>query len=94
MARRSTSEANTFVTAAVPVIRFGLILDEAAEAVGIGKSLFQQMVADGRMPRPRMMNSRRVWDIDELRAAFKRLPHDGPEIIPSDDDDKWGRVVP
>jgi hypothetical protein len=37
------------------------------------------MVDDGRMPRPRMINSRRVWDVDELDAAFKSLPREGGE---------------
>ncbi|KAF0120267.1 MAG: hypothetical protein FD152_4209 [Xanthobacteraceae bacterium] len=78
--------------AEIPV-RFGLCDVEAAAAVGIGPSLFRQMVDDGRMPRPRIINARRLWDIDELRAAFKRLPHDGPEVLRANDDDKWGRVV-
>lgn len=74
-------------------VRFGLCDVEAAAAVGIGLSLFRQMVDDGRMPRPRIINARRLWDIDELRTAFKRLPYDGPEILRASDDDKWGRVV-
>ena len=28
------------------------------------------------MPRPRRIDSRAVWDVDELRAAFKALPHE------------------
>ena len=31
------------------------------------------------MPRPRLLNGRRVWDIDEIDAAFKSLPRDGGE---------------
>ena len=46
----------------------------AAQYVGISPSLFDQMVADGRMPGPKEINSRRVWDRHALDAAFEALP--------------------
>jgi predicted DNA-binding transcriptional regulator AlpA len=46
---------------------------------GISSTLFDQLVADGRMPRPRRINGRKVWDVRELDLAFDALPHeDGP----------------
>ena len=60
-------------------IRRGLGAAEAAIYIGIGVSLFRQMVMDGRMPRPKLLNGRRVWDVDEIDAAFKSLPRDGGE---------------
>jgi len=60
-------------------IRRGLGAEEAALYLGIGVSLFRVMVRDGRMPRPRMINARRVWDVDDLDAAFKSLPREGGE---------------
>lgn len=36
----------------------GLDRSEAAAYVRAGTTLFDQMVADGRMPQPRLMNSR------------------------------------
>ena len=41
------------------------------------------------MPRPRRIDGRAVWDVDELRAAFKALPHEGE----SEKVDTWADVV-
>jgi predicted DNA-binding transcriptional regulator AlpA len=60
-----------------PATRRGLRLEEAAAYIGIGRSLFSQMVDDGRMPRPRRINARLVWDMRELDIAFDDLPIDG-----------------
>jgi hypothetical protein len=46
----------------------------ATEYVGVSPSLFDEMVNDGRMPRPKVINSRRVWDIRQLDIAFNALP--------------------
>ncbi|MER9017712.1 hypothetical protein [Mesorhizobium sp. M0898] len=57
----------------------GLSRDEAARYVGVGSTLFEEMVADGRMPRPKHINSRAVWDRVALDIAFTSLPdkHNG-----------------
>jgi hypothetical protein len=60
----------------LPVV-FGLSELEAAAALGISASKFRAMVAEKRMPSPRRLDNRRIWDIDELRDAFKALPHEG-----------------
>jgi excisionase family DNA binding protein len=54
--------------------RRGLSMDEAARYIGVGTTTFLDMVEKGRMPKPREINSRRVWDIRELDIAFDRLP--------------------
>jgi predicted DNA-binding transcriptional regulator AlpA len=41
---------------------------------GISASLFDRMVADGRMPAPRRIDGRKVWDIRSIDVAFDRLP--------------------
>lgn len=74
------------VMATLPTV-FGLGRVEAAAAVGISATMFDGLVAAGRMPRPRLINSRKVWDVDELRAAFKCLPRDGEQ-----EDDTWADV--
>jgi predicted DNA-binding transcriptional regulator AlpA len=51
----------------------GLSRIEAASYIGVSPSLFDQMVKEGRMPRPIPINSRRVWDRWELDAAFEAL---------------------
>jgi hypothetical protein len=35
------------------------------------------MVVDGRMPKPKKIDSRRVWDVRALDQAFDALPSDG-----------------
>ncbi|MBZ9777030.1 helix-turn-helix transcriptional regulator [Mesorhizobium sp. CO1-1-8] len=52
----------------------GLSRDEAARYIGVGSTLFDEMVADGRMPSPKQVNSRTVWDRVALDIAFTSLP--------------------
>jgi predicted DNA-binding transcriptional regulator AlpA len=52
----------------------GLSREEAARWVGVSPSLFDQMVKDGRMPGPKVINSRVVWDRYQLDPAFEALP--------------------
>jgi predicted DNA-binding transcriptional regulator AlpA len=66
-----------------PIPRRGLSRIEAAMYLGISPTKFDALIADGRMPRPRMIDSRKVWDIVELDSAFDDLPHDAPSIVPA-----------
>lgn len=59
----------------LPVV-FGLPEIEAAAAIGISASKFRSLVGEKRMPSPRRLDGRNIWDVDELRAAFKALPHE------------------
>jgi predicted DNA-binding transcriptional regulator AlpA len=60
-----------------PVPRRGLSRDEAAMYLGISPTKLDQLVADGRMPRPLLIDARKVWDVRELDLAFEALPRDG-----------------
>jgi predicted DNA-binding transcriptional regulator AlpA len=51
--------------------------------LGISPTKFDSLVGDGRMPPPRMIDSRKVWDIQEIDAAFDDLPHNTPSIAPN-----------
>jgi predicted DNA-binding transcriptional regulator AlpA len=51
---------------------------EAATYIGVGTTKFDEMVADGRMPRPKRIDGRVVWDRVELDAYFTSLPDDDP----------------
>jgi hypothetical protein len=62
-------------------IRRGLSEPEAAIYVSLGATKFRELVKDGRMPKPRLIDGRRVWDVDDLDAAFKSLPVDGEAQI-------------
>jgi excisionase family DNA binding protein len=59
-----------------PVPRRGLSRDEAATYVGISPGKFDQMLADGRMPLPRRIDGRKVWDIRSLDIYFDKLPEE------------------
>ncbi|VFU06993.1 protein of unknown function [Methylocella tundrae] len=56
----------------------GLSLEEAATYIGLSASLFERLVRDGKMPFPRQFAGRKVWDADEVAAAFRRVPHAPP----------------
>lgn len=60
----------------------GLSRVEAAAYVGVSPSLFDLLVRDGRMPRPKRLNSRTVWDRKKLDHAFELIP-DGETLAVS-----------
>jgi hypothetical protein len=43
---------------------------------GISATLFDRLVADGRMPGPCRIDGRKVWDIRAIDVAFDDLPRD------------------
>lgn len=55
----------------------GFSREEAARYVGVGTTKFDEMIADRRMPKPRQIDGRTVWDRVELDMAFSELPHQG-----------------
>jgi predicted DNA-binding transcriptional regulator AlpA len=65
----------------------GLCRLQAAEYVGVSPTKFDEMVKDGRMPGPKRIDSRVVWDRLLLDSAFASLPGDG------DRDDIWSSVA-
>ena len=54
----------------------GLSRVQSAAYVGVGATLFDEMVGDGRMPAPKKINSKTVWDRQALDEAFAALPSD------------------
>ncbi|KKX29617.1 hypothetical protein [Rhizobium sp. LC145] len=59
----------------------GMSREEAARYVGVGTTKFDEMVADRRMPKPRKIDGRVVWDRIALDAAFSDLPSGGGNVI-------------
>jgi predicted DNA-binding transcriptional regulator AlpA len=51
----------------------GLSRVQAPAYVGVSPSLFDEMVKDGRMPKPVRINGRTVWDRVKLDDAFAAL---------------------
>jgi predicted DNA-binding transcriptional regulator AlpA len=56
----------------------GLSRPQAAAYIGVSASLFDQLVKDGRMPRPKRINGRVVWDRRRLDESFDAI-NDGGE---------------
>ena len=59
-----------------PIPRRGLSREEAAMYVGVGSTKFDEMVLDGRMPKPKRVDGRKLWDVRSLDLAFDALPDD------------------
>lgn len=66
--------ARTGALAAEVVQRRGLNREQAAAYVGVGTTKFDEMMRDGRMPKPKKIDGRRVWDRYALDRAFEELP--------------------
>jgi hypothetical protein len=78
------------VATGLPIV-FGLPEIEAAAAIGVSQTKFREMVANRAMPSPRVVGGKLVYDVDELRAAFKALPHRDEEAGDGEDD-TWADV--
>lgn len=83
------------------LVPIGLSRVQASAYVGVSPPLFDSMVVDGRMPKPKRINRRLVWDRREIEDSFRtlddgagdsrvvRLP--GP---PGPDAPEWDDVAP
>jgi predicted DNA-binding transcriptional regulator AlpA len=60
-----------------PTPRRGLSREEAAMYIGISAGKFDELVRDGRMPRPKRIDGRKLWDVLALDLAFNELPVEG-----------------
>ena len=69
----------------------GLSRPEAAAYVGIGASLFDQLVRVGKMPSPARLKGRLIWDRRGLDRAMDELfDHAG---LAAANDDPWSKVA-
>jgi len=78
--------AKAIISARLPVRR-GLDASEAAIYLSLSTSFFLELVKKGIMPTPRVIGSRRIWDSEELDAAFRALPREGEQ---NQKVDTWG----
>jgi hypothetical protein len=76
------------VTAALPIV-LGLPEIEAAAAIGVSQTKFRELVSAKLMPSPRVVGGKLSYDIDELRDAYKAMPHQGEEV-----EDSWAHLAP
>ena len=68
----------------------GLRRAEAAAYVGLGETKFDELVKDGRMPTPKRIDGRVVWDRRALDEAFDALPDDDAA---AGSENPWDRVA-
>lgn len=64
----------------------GLCREAAARYVGISPGKFDMMVNDGRMPPPKRIDTRKLWDRIALDYAFESLPAE-------EDSNPWDAVA-
>ncbi len=70
---------STALSAVRPTPRRGLSRDEAAMYIGISASKFDELVRDGRMPGPKQIDGRKLWDVHAPDLAFDSLPDDNDQ---------------
>ena len=71
-----------------PVPFLGMNRTEAAAYIRVSPSKFDEMVRDGRMPPPKRIGARRVWDIRQVTLAFDKLPGGA-----DDDRNEWDEAL-
>ena len=54
----------------------GLSRVQSAAYISVGPTKYDEMVADGRMPQPKRIDGRTVWDRMEIDEAFAALPNE------------------
>lgn len=57
----------------LPPTARGLCRVEAAAYVGVGPSTFDRLVGEKKMPVPKRVYSRTIWDVRALDRAFDAL---------------------
>lgn len=57
-----------------PIERIAYRRDEAAAALGVSPSKFDELVKDGRMPQPKRVDGCVLWGVHALMAAWDALP--------------------
>ena len=67
----------------------GLSRVDAARHIGVSASMFDEMVRDGRMPQPKLINARVLWDRMKVEAFFDILPERGVSNAETDGWEDW-----
>ena len=63
------------MTARAPLLSpRGLPISDAARYLGIRETKFRELLQRGEIAQPRLIDSKRVWDVHDLDAFFEALP--------------------
>jgi predicted DNA-binding transcriptional regulator AlpA len=69
----------------------GLSREAAAQYCGFGTTKFDEMIKDGRLPKPARVDGRVVWDLHKLDKALDRLYQTEAE---TETDNPWDAALP
>jgi hypothetical protein len=58
----------------------GLCREDAASYVGVSARKFDELVHDGRMPKPIHVDGRRIWDRRALDQSFDALGGNAEDV--------------
>jgi predicted DNA-binding transcriptional regulator AlpA len=79
-ARGYQTEAPLRVSPLPPgIMPFGLSRVEAAWLIGVSTTMWDAMVRDGRMPKPKRIGARTIWDRAAVERAWSVIASDGDE---------------
>ena len=78
----SLEHLKAMVRAAGRITPRGFSRVQSAGYIGVGATKFDEMVKDGRMPKPKRVDGRNIWDRYALDLAFEDLPN-------KDDGNPW-----
>ena len=73
------------------VLPFAVSREAAAALIGISASKFDMLVSDGRMPAPREVDGRVLWDVEEVRVAWRSFPRRGE--VAQDAGSAWDKAL-
>lgn len=59
------------------VVPYAVSRSQAAALIGVSDTFFDKLVKDGRMPQPRDIDGRVLWDSEEIKVAWRRQPKRG-----------------
>lgn len=66
---------------------------QAAAYVGVSATKFDELVEAKRMPKPKQIDGRVVWDVRKLDLAFDALPEQDGGAGEDAEADRWGKVA-
>jgi predicted DNA-binding transcriptional regulator AlpA len=61
------------------IVPYAVSRETAAELLGISAGTFDKLVKAGKLPEPREVESRILWDSAEIRAAWRAMPRRGQQ---------------
>jgi hypothetical protein len=59
------------------IVPYAVGKQAAAALISISAGFFDKLVGDGRMPEPRELDGRVLWDSEEVKAAWRAIPKRG-----------------